>query len=68
MTLSWCDRSFILLNVEKTKDMSIDLRKKSSAATVTLRERKSGWWSTNLGAAAKNHTNKYILHKCIQEK
>lgn len=30
----WCDKSFILLNVAKTKDVSIDFRKSSSAVAA----------------------------------
>lgn len=31
----WCDRAFLQLNVEKTKDMLIDFRRKSSTPQNT---------------------------------
>lgn len=37
--MSWPDKSFILLNEAKKRDMSIDFRKSSSAAAMTIIER-----------------------------
>lgn len=34
--MSWCDKSLVLLNVAKNKDMSIDFRKLSSDTITAI--------------------------------